>query len=133
MSGSLKKDMTKAQEIKSLFSLVTMDLAEAKIPFILTAHTYACISGENQIMMEDGSYKKIEDINKGEFVMTLNGEKKVTDKFEYNIESFIEFEFEDGFILKCTDNHKLATLDKNGNMVFKMADELNEQDEIILS
>lgn len=43
MSGSEKKDMTKAQEMRSLFRVITMDLAEAKIPFIMTAHTYASV------------------------------------------------------------------------------------------
>lgn len=131
LSGSLKKDMTKAQEIKSLFSIVTMDLAEAKIPFILTAHTYACIFGNTEVMMNNGKYKEIKEIQSGEFVMTLEGEKEVTNTFEYDVDSFIEFEFEDGFILKCTDKHKLATLDKDGNLIFKTANELNEQDEII--
>lgn len=43
MSGSEKKDMTKAQEMRSLFRVITMDLAEAKIPFIMTAHTYESV------------------------------------------------------------------------------------------
>lgn len=43
LSKSEKKDMTKAQEMRSLFRIITMDLAEAKIPFIMTAHTYASV------------------------------------------------------------------------------------------
>ncbi|MFA5722849.1 MAG: hypothetical protein WC979_01240 [Candidatus Pacearchaeota archaeon] len=43
VSGSEKKDMTKAQEMRSLFRVITMDLAGAKIPFIMTAHTYASV------------------------------------------------------------------------------------------
>lgn len=43
ISGSEKKDMTKQQELRSLFRVITMDLAEAKIPFIMTAHTYAAV------------------------------------------------------------------------------------------
>lgn len=45
LSKSEKKDMTKQQELRSLFRVITMDLAEAKIPFIMTAHTYAGIGG----------------------------------------------------------------------------------------
>jgi RecA/RadA recombinase len=43
MSGSEKKDMTKQQELRSLFRVITTDLAEMKIPFIFTNHTYASI------------------------------------------------------------------------------------------
>jgi RecA/RadA recombinase len=45
LAKSEKKDMTKQQELRSLFRVITMDLAEAKIPFIMTAHTYAGIGG----------------------------------------------------------------------------------------
>lgn len=43
LSGSMKKDMTKQQELRSLFRVITMDLAEAKIPLVLTCHTYASV------------------------------------------------------------------------------------------
>jgi RecA/RadA recombinase len=43
ISGSEKKDMTKQQELRSLFRVITTDLAEIKIPFIFTNHTYASI------------------------------------------------------------------------------------------
>jgi len=43
MSGSEKKDMTKQQELRSLFRVITTDLAEMKIPFLFTNHTYASI------------------------------------------------------------------------------------------
>jgi len=42
-SGSEKKDMTKQQDLRSLFRVITADLAEFKIPFIFTNHTYASI------------------------------------------------------------------------------------------
>jgi len=43
MSGNDKKDMTKQQELRSLFRVITADLAELKIPFIFTNHTYAAV------------------------------------------------------------------------------------------
>ncbi len=43
ISGSEKKDMTKQQELRSLFRVITTDLAEMKIPFLFTNHTYASI------------------------------------------------------------------------------------------
>lgn len=43
ISGSEKRDMTKQQELRSLFRVITADLAELKIPFVFTNHTYATI------------------------------------------------------------------------------------------
>jgi RecA/RadA recombinase len=42
-SGSEKKDMTKQQDLRSLFRVITTDLAEFKIPFVFSNHTYASI------------------------------------------------------------------------------------------
>lgn len=42
-SGSEKKDMTKQQDLRSLFRVVTTDLAEFKVPFLFSNHTYASI------------------------------------------------------------------------------------------
>lgn len=131
LTGSDKKDMTKAQEMRSLFRIITMDLAGAKIPFIMTAHTYACVLGETEVLMNNGTYKNISDIKKGEFVNTLNGKQEVTNTFEYDVNEVVELEFNDGFKLTCTKNHKLAVLDEHNNIVYKTVDELKECDDVI--
>lgn len=43
LQASEKKDMTKASEMRSLFRVITMDLAGAKIPFLFTNHSYAAV------------------------------------------------------------------------------------------
>lgn len=43
LSGSEKRDMTKQQNLRSMFRVITMDLAELKIPFVVTNHTYAAV------------------------------------------------------------------------------------------
>ena len=48
MSGSEKADMTRAKTIKSLFRILGTQLAECKIPFVFTNHTY---SGQSFIPM----------------------------------------------------------------------------------
>ena len=45
LSGSDKRDMTKQQNLKSLFRIITTELAELKIPLIQTNHVYASIGG----------------------------------------------------------------------------------------
>lgn len=44
MSGSEKKDFTKQANLKSLFRIITTDLAELKIPLVLSNHVYASMS-----------------------------------------------------------------------------------------
>ena len=48
LSGSDKADMTRAKTIKSLFRILGTQLAECKIPFVFTNHTY---SGQSFIPM----------------------------------------------------------------------------------
>lgn len=43
LSGSDKRDMTKQQNLRSMFRVIGMDLSELKIPFIVTNHTYAAV------------------------------------------------------------------------------------------
>jgi RecA/RadA recombinase len=43
LSGSDKRDMTKQQNLRSMFRVITTDLAEFKIPLIMTNHTYAAV------------------------------------------------------------------------------------------
>lgn len=43
LSGSEKRDMTKQQNLRSMFRVITMDLAELKIPAVFTNHTYAAV------------------------------------------------------------------------------------------
>lgn len=45
MTGSDKRDMTKQQNLRSMFRVITTDLAEFKIPLVMTNHTYASIGG----------------------------------------------------------------------------------------
>jgi RecA/RadA recombinase len=44
-SGSDKRDMTKQQNLRSMFRVITTDLAEFKIPLVMSNHTYASIGG----------------------------------------------------------------------------------------
>jgi len=105
-AGKEKADMTRAKAMKSLFRIVNSDLGFLKVPLLVTNHTYMCVSEETSIIMSDGSFKEIKDVNIGEFVRTLNGDKEVINNFEYENSEILEIELEDGKIIKCTPNHK---------------------------
>lgn len=56
LSGSDKKDMTRAGDIRSLFRIITTDLAELKIPLVFTNHSYTSVGSyvPTQIMSGGG-------------------------------------------------------------------------------
>ena len=56
LAGSDKKDMTRAGDIRSLFRIITTDLAELKIPLVFTNHSYTSVGAyvPTQIMSGGG-------------------------------------------------------------------------------
>lgn len=132
MAGNNKRDMTKAQEIKAMFRVNATPLARLQIPLIVNNHVYACLSEDSEILMENGSYKQIKDIEVGENVMTMAGSMSVNNKFIHQTKKYYELEFEDGFKIKCTFDHKFLIKNENGELIYKKACDLNESDEIII-
>lgn len=131
-SGSEKKDMTKQQDLRSLFRVITTDLAEFKIPFIFTNHTYACALGDTEIMMGNGEIKQLNEIKIGDTVMTVYGGKEVLNTFKYDKTRTVKLFFEDNIEIECSPLHKfLVDEDPNKETSWKTADELNEGDFIL--
>lgn len=54
MAGESKVDMTRAKQIRSLFRMITIPLAELKIPFLVTNHTYSTTDMYAQSKMGGG-------------------------------------------------------------------------------
>lgn len=132
LSGSEKKDMTKQQELRSLFRVITTDLAEMKIPFLITNHTYACSLGNTPVLMSDGSYKELSNIKVGENVFTINGDKEVQDIFKYENVRTIKLFFEDDITFECSPQHKfLIGEDYTKEESWITAEELNEGDYVL--
>ena len=131
VSGSGARDMTKQQLIRGMFRVVGNDFAKLGVPFIVNNHVYECVFGDTEILMSDGSYKLINDVKVGEYVQTMDGDKKVLDTFEHDTSTFYELQFEDGSILKCTPSHKLMVL-RDGKNVWVEAVDLEESDEIVI-
>jgi len=72
--GKNTRDMTRAQVIKGTFRVLTLKLGKAKIPMIMTNHTYdvvGCLSDTVSVLMEDGTSKPISEIVIGDKVIHL--------------------------------------------------------------
>lgn len=64
-----------------------------------------CLIPGSKVIMEDNSTKNIEDIKKGEKVMTLEGPKEILDTWTFD-KPVIEVEFEDGSVITCSEEHR---------------------------
>jgi Rad3-related DNA helicase len=94
-----------------------------------------CLHPDTQIIMFDGSTKKIIDINIGDLVKTIN---EVTNLIEYKEVDYVyknlnknkqmyEIEMENGDVIKITGNHKV----KLASGEWKKVEDLSTDDEII--
>lgn len=123
-------DMSRAKQLKSFFRMVTPYLNLKDIPMIAIAHVYqsmelyskpivsgGCLVADTKITMSDGTLKNVQDINVGESVKTIFGNKNVTSIWnpltllEGTPECY-DVEFEDGFNVICSDKHKFL-IDNN--------------------
>ena len=128
--GANKVDMTKARIVKGAFRVLTLKLAKAGIPLLVTNHTYkqvGCLTDDAIVVMGDNTVKNISNICIGDIVKTISGEDKVTNTYEYDVESIIKLELEDGSILNCTPEHKFMV--ESGE--WKCSSDLSENDIIL--
>ena len=75
----------------------------------LPVPTIACLVGESQVSMADGTVKSIIDIEVGDTVKTSEGDKKVVNFFNQGVKETVELEFDTGDKLICTPDHKIKT------------------------
>lgn len=54
-SGNTARDMTKAQQIKTTFTVLTIPLAKLKVPLLVTAHIYQTMDQYNPAAISGGS------------------------------------------------------------------------------
>jgi len=116
-------DMSRAKALKGLFRMVTPYLAMRNIPMLAINHTYqemglfpkAIVSGgcvvKGTMIQTPNGLKAIEDFNEGDVVITQYGEQTVKatwnpNTLEDGTPECYEIEFEDGYTVTCSANHK---------------------------
>jgi len=100
-------------------------LGQAKIPMLVTNHTYesmslyggkqmsgGCLSPGTKIFTR-GGYKNIEDITENDYVYTKEGEfMKVLQTHNFEDKELLQIEFDDGYKVTCTPEHKFLIDDE---------------------
>lgn len=131
LDGKSVADMSRAKQLKSLFRMVTPHLSLKDIPMVVINHTYkeiglypkdivggGCVVKDTMIQTPNG-LKAIQDFKEGDVVITKYGEQVVSNVWnpdslnDGNTECY-EIEFEDGYKVVCSANHKFII---NGNWI----------------
>jgi len=106
--GTQERAITLSKEYDTLekCKLVALGLSKS---FMTGEISYSCIMGDTCLLMPDGCYKQISEIEKGETVVDRFGEhKKVVDTFKYDSpDEMVEITLRGNKVLTFTDNHKL--------------------------
>lgn len=131
LDGKSVADMTRAKQLKSLFRMVTPHLSLKDIPMAVVNHTYkeigmfpkdivggGCVVEGTKIKTPEGLVE-IQNLNEGDIVITKCGEQTVShvwnpDTLENGNPECYEIEFEDGYKITCSDEHKFLV---NGEWV----------------
>lgn len=116
-------DMSRAKALKGLFRMATPYLQMKNIPLIAINHTYqeiglfpkaivsgGCVVEGTKIQTPEGLVE-IQDINVGDTISHVNGEIQVShtwnpDTLEDGKPECYEIEFEDGYTVTCSADHK---------------------------
>ena len=128
-TGSEKADMTRSKMLKSIFRIIMTPLADLKIPFLFTNHTYqtqdfisrqvaggGCLVPGSKIKMGDGTLKNIEDIVEGDYVLTLMGTKEIENTWTFDKKTY-KIEFENGSVIECSEDHRFFIGDANDDPI----------------
>ena len=122
--GKNVRDMTRSQGVKATFRVLTMKLGKARIPLVMTNHTYdvigayvptkemggGCLVAGTKVRTKNGLVS-IEDLAVGDSVCTLFGYRDITNTFRFDDKEVYQVEFEDGTVVECSADHKFMLED----------------------
>jgi hypothetical protein len=89
-----------------------------------------CLTEDNFVLMADGSYKIITEINENDIVQTKNGVSRVLELVQRDIEDkdiIFEIETEEGAKVRITNNHIIPVL-RDGKFIQIKAEEIISSD-----
>ena len=91
-----------------------------------------CFLPNSRVLMSDGFYKYIQDVQKNDKVVSGNGNiRNVDDVYCYDVnEDIVELELTDGRKIRCTLDHKIKII-RNNKEIWEEANNITENDEIV--
>ena len=146
--GNSAADFTRAKVLKSTFRIVTPQFLLKDIPCICINQVYdsmdkynphtmsgGCVVEGTKIRMANGELKEIQHIVPGDMVKTLTGSAEVShswnpDTLEEGTPECFELEFDDGFKVITSSNHKFLC-SQGDQFAWVKAKDLNETDDIV--
>ena len=98
-----------------------------------------CVTGDTDILLSDGSYKKIKDIDENDNVVTVDQtsidldwiESKIYNHFSFTPEKLYKIETTDNNTIKATDDHPFLLSTEEGNIWRELID-LQIGDDLIM-
>jgi hypothetical protein len=106
--------------------LVNSNVNDVAMTVLPNASINPCFVGDTLVTMADGSSKRIDSIEVGEIVKTLEGESRVVNFFNNGDKPVYRYTFDNGASFVCTKDHLIRTT--NG---WVEAGKLSEDDEVI--
>ena len=90
-----------------------------------------CLAGDMEVLMADGTYKKIKDVEEGDLVITHKGNTKLVrgKSIRPSFDDLLEIDLGDRKI-KCTENHQFL-VNKNGKHKWVYAKDLTPDMELL--
>jgi DNA polymerase III alpha subunit (gram-positive type)/preprotein translocase subunit YajC len=91
-----------------------------------------CFTPEMRVIMDSGFPKFIDDVKKGDKVITDDGSiQEVEEVFEYDVdEEIVVIETHDGRVIECTKDHVIF-INEGGKTIEKKAKDLKDGDDIL--
>jgi RecA/RadA recombinase len=122
--GKDTRDMTRAQLVRGAFRVLSLKLARANVPMLITNHTYdvvgayvptkeMCLVAGTDVWVGEAGVMPIEDLKIGDRVQTLNGPAPVeaTHSFDAEVYRLTFRQTSDNgsvieSVVECTEEHK---------------------------
>lgn len=96
-----------------------------------TAIIHKCLDPDTLVMVETG-LKRLKNVKSGERILTEEGYYKVREVYNNGIKDIFEVITDRGYVIKGTSEHRLYTVDENGDYQWRQIKELKSGDWLIL-
>tara|TARA_B100000929_G_scaffold290599_1_gene284969 strand:+ start:102598 stop:103557 length:960 start_codon:yes stop_codon:yes gene_type:complete len=152
MNDNSATDMgIRAKTLKALFRIMTPYFKRCEIQMIAIMHTYdemaamgapkqimsgGCVTEGTRIMLENGDFVEIQNIQEGDMVMSKEGPRKVDhiwdpETLEEGNPECLRLTFDDGYQVECSEKHRFLVKNENGDEEWVMAKDLTEGMDLI--